>query len=171
MKRTFIILSFIIFPLLAEAQDVIDAVFKKYSGSDSFTSIIISKDLLDFAFAINNDKDIDKIKGKISGLKILVSENQRTGNIGFTSEIQEAIEKNSFLNLMEIRDGKSKVNIYAKKNEDKIVHLVLLAIEDDEEILLSLRGEFSTKDLAELGRNSGHNGSFHHLSYLRDLEK
>jgi len=171
MKRTLIILSFIIFPLLLEAQDVIDAVFKKYSGSDNFTSIIISKDLLDFAFSIDNDKDIDKIKGKISDLKILISEHQKSGNTGFTNEIRDAIDKNSFMNLMEIRDGKSKVNIYAKKNADKIVHLILLANEEDEEVLLSIRGEFSTKDLVELGRNSNHDGSFHHLSYLRDLEK
>jgi hypothetical protein len=157
MKRTLIILSFIIFPLLLEAQDVIDAVFKKYSGSDNFS--------------IDNDKDIDKIKGKISDLKILISEHQKSENIDFTNEIRDAIDKNSFMNLMEIRDGKSKVNIYAKKNVDKIVHLILLANEEDEEVLLSIKGEFSTKDLIELGRNSNHDGSFHHLSYLRDLEK
>lgn len=172
MKRTTIILALFIIPFLAGAQDFIDEVFNKYSGSDNFTSIVIGKDLLDFAFSMDKDNEIDKLKGKISDLKILVSNDQHeSGNIGFTNEIRSALEKNNYLSLMEIKDGKDKVNFYVKKDNDIITHLILLAKEENEEILLSLKGQFSKKDLAELGKCTKHEGSFHHLSYLKSVDK
>ena len=158
-------------PFLAGAQDFIDDVFNKYSGKDNFTSIVISKDLLDFAFTIDKSKDLDKLKGKISDLKILISDNKGENSIGFTSEIRDNLNKNSYLSLIEILDGKTKVNFYVKKDNDKIVHLLLLATEKDSEVLLSLKGQFTMKELVEIGNDSNSHGSFHHLSYLKNLER
>ena len=172
MKRTLTILALFIIPFISGAQDVIEDVFKKYSGNDSFTSIVIGKDLLNLAFSLDNEKNAESLKGKISDLKILVSNNTLSKkNDSFFTDIKEALDKNSYLNLMEIRDGKSKVRIYAKKDNDTISHLVLIASEDDEEVLLSLRGLFSMKELAELGKCSNGDGSFHYLSHLKDVEK
>jgi len=167
MKRFVIILAFFVFPFWASAQDFIDEVFSKYSGKDGFTSIVISKDLLNFAFNAENDNSIEKLKGKISDLKILISDNHQSGvSLNFTDEIRNTINKNSYLSLMEILDGKNKVNFYVKKDNDKIVHLLLLAAEDDEQVVISLKGQFTMKELVEIGKDSEH-GSLHHLSYLK----
>lgn len=171
MKRIILVLALFVAPFLVNAQDFIDDIFSKYSGKDNFTSIVVSKDLFDFAFTLDNDKDMEKLKGKISDLKILISENQSEGNVGFTNEIRDNISKNSYLSLMEILDGKNKVNFYVKKNNDKIIHLLLLATEKEKEVLLSIKGEFTMKELAEIGKDSNVNGSFHHLSYLKNLDK
>ena len=169
MKRFIIILSFLVLPFLSNAQDFVDDLFKKYSGTEGFTSIVISKDLLDFAFTAGDD--LDKVKGKISDLKILVSNKHHyAGSTNFLNDIKVDFSKNSYLSMMEIIDGKDKVNIYVKKDNDKIVHLLLLASEDDEEIMLSLKGLFSMKDLVEMGKDSNNHGTFHHLSHLKDLE-
>ncbi|NOU17957.1 MAG: DUF4252 domain-containing protein [Bacteroidales bacterium] len=172
MKRIIIILSFSMLPILAGAQDFIDDLFRKYSGNDGFTSIVINKDLLDFAFIINNDKDIDKLKGKISDLRILISdEHQQGNNSTFKDEIKNSITKNNYQCLIEILDGKNKVNFYVKKDNDKIIHLILIASENNEEVLLSLKGQFTMKELIEMGKDSNHQGSFHHLSYLTHLDE
>lgn len=173
MKRIFFILGLSVLPFLASAQDFIDDVFNKYSGKDNFTSIVISKNLLDLAFAVDSDKskDLEKLKGKISDLRILISEHQSDKSINFTNEIRSNLDKNSYLSLMEILSGKTKVNFYVKKDNEKIVHLLLLASEEDQEVLLSLKGQFTIKELVEMGKDSNEHGSFHHLSYLRNLEK
>jgi hypothetical protein len=170
MKRIIFIIALSVTPFLVDAQDYIDDAFNKYSGKENFTSITVSKDLLDFVFALDNDKNADRLKGKIADLKILISEHQPENSVGFTNEIRNNLSKNEYLRLMEVLDGKSKVTFYIKKDNDKIVHLLLLATGDDEEVLLSLKGQFTMKELAELGKDSNNNGSFHYLSCLKSLE-
>lgn len=171
MKKALFIILLAVLPFFAGAQDFIDNLFSKYAGKENFTSIVISKDLLDFAFSFDKqDSAIEQLKGKISDLKILISNGPKSElSEGFTSEIMSNINKNSYLSLMEILDGKNKVNFYVKKENDKIVHLLLIAFEEDERVILSLKGKFSMKDLAEIGRDS-HDGSLHHLSYLKDIK-
>ena len=173
MKRMIFIFALSVIPFFVGAQDFIDDMFSKYSGNDNFTSIVISKNLLDFAFAIDKEKEngLEKLKGKISDLKILISEKKSDISTQFADEIRNNISKNSFLTLIEIIDGKKKVNLYVKKDNEIIVHLLLVATEEDQNVLLSLKGQFSKKDLAEIGRGTNVNGSFNHLSYLRNLEK
>lgn len=168
-----IVLSLLVFPFFAVAQGYIDDLFRKYSGNENFTSIVISKNLLDFVFALDKHQDskINKVKGKISDLKILISNNKSGLSPKFINEIKDNIDDDGFLTLIEIIDGNKKVNLYAKKDNDKIVHLLLLAKEVDQEVMLSLQGNFSMKELAELGRGTNIDGSFHHLTYLKDLEK
>ncbi len=76
MKRIVIILAFLILHFWASSKDFINEVFSKYSRNDGCTSIVINKDLLNFAFTAENDDNIEKLKGKISDLKILISNNQ-----------------------------------------------------------------------------------------------
>lgn len=171
MKRLLFAASLFVLPLLAGAQDFVDDVFSKYSGNQNFTSIVISKNLLDFAFTIDKENDLNRLKGKISDLKILVSEHKTELNLKFTDEIRNSLNKNEYMSLIEIRDGKTKVNFYVKKNGDKIVHLLLLASEVDQDVLLSLSGEFTMKDLSELGKCVKGDGSFHHLSYLKNVKE
>jgi hypothetical protein len=169
MKRIICILSLLVSPFLVGAQDLVDDLFIKYSGNNNCTSITISKDILDFAFTMNKDRD--KLKGKITDLKILISEHHDFDNSEFTNEIKDKLQKNNYISLMEILNGSDKVNLYVKKDNDKIIHLLLLAIEHNEEVFLSLKGSFTVKELAEIGRNADCNGSLSNLSYLKCLDK
>lgn len=171
MKRLLFAAAFFALPLFAGAQDFVDEVFSKYSGNQNFTSIVISKNLLDFAFTVDKENDLNRLKGKISDLKILVSEHKADVNLKFTDEIRSNLNKNEYMSLIEIKDGKTKVNFYVKKNGDKIVHLLLLASETDQDVLLSLTGEFTMKDLSEIGKSVKGDGSFHHLSYLKNVKE
>lgn len=171
MKRLLFAAALFVLPLFAGAQDFVEEMFSKYSGNQNFTSIVISKNLLDFAFTIDKENDLNRLKGKISDLKILVSEHKTDVNLKFTEEVRSNLNKNEYLSLIEIRDGKTKVNFYVKKNGDQIVHLLLLASEVDQDVLLSLSGEFTMKDLSELGKCAKGGGSFHHLQYLKNVKE
>lgn len=71
MKRLLFAAALFALPLFAGAQDFVDEVFNKYSGNQNFTSIVISKNLLDFAFTVDKENDLNRLKGKISDLKFL----------------------------------------------------------------------------------------------------
>lgn len=159
--------------LIVNAQSIIDNLFSKYSGNDNFTSIIVNKSLLDFIFSMDTDKDskLETLKGKISDLKILIADNRNSISAEFAEEVKAYIADDSFMSLMEIIDGKKRVNLYVKKNNDKVVHLLLSAREEKQEVLLSLEGQFTMKDLVQIGRDSKGKGSFGHLSYLKNLDK
>lgn len=171
MKRLLFVTMLFVLPLFVGAQDFVDELFDKYSGNQNFTSIVISKNLLDFAFSMDKTNDLNSFKGKISDLKILVSEHKDDTNNKFTDEIRNNINKNEYMSLIEIRDGKTKVNFFVKKNGDKIVHLLLLASEINQDVLLSLSGNFTMKDLSEIGKNVKVDGSFHHLSHLKNVKE
>ena len=173
MKRMIFIIALSVLPFLVGAQGFIDDLISKYSGNANVTTIVISKNLLDFAFTLDNDKDgkLEKLKGKISDLKILISEKKTELSIELIDEIKGYMGKDNFLTLIEIIDGKKRVNLYVKKENDKVVHLLLLAKEENQEVMLSLQGQFTMKDLADLGKGTNINGHFHHLSYLKNIEK
>lgn len=171
MKRMIFILAISAFPLFSNAQDFIDEIFNKYSGDENFTSIVISKNLIDFAFTADKANELNSLKGKISDLKILVSEKKNEASFKFTDEIRSNLNKNDFISLIEILEGKNKISFYVKKDNNKIVNLLLIASNNDQEVLLTLKGQFTMKELAELGKGANEHGSFHHLSYLKNLEK
>lgn len=168
MKRIILFVTLLSVPFFSVAQDFITDIFSKYSGRDNFTCISINKSLLNLALAF--DADCDKLMGKISDIQILVSENEFNEGISFTNEIIENLNKSNFVSLMEIRDGHNKINFYVKKDNEIINHLILLAKEDDEEVFLSLKGKFTLKELAEIGKSSNDHGNFHHLSFLKDID-
>lgn len=170
MKKLLVMATLFI-SFFSYSQDVIDNLFQKYRGKDGFTSVYISKDLLQFVAEFDDDTDLDAINGKLSDLKILVAERGVDNkNIDFTEEVKSLVNNSSFMNMMEVIDGKDKINFYAKKEGEKIVHLIMIAQNHDDEVLLSIKGDFTTRDLVKLGRNSGHHSGLDHLQRLEKVQ-
>lgn len=170
MKRAALLILGISISCMSFAQESIDEVFRKYNGKEGYTSIHIGKGLLQLASLFDDDRDADMIKldGKFDDLRILVADSY---NQGFTDEIKDLLEKGSFISLMEVIDGQDRVNFYVQKNTDRVSQLILLAIDHNEEVLLSIKGNFTLSELAEFGRGSGRPGHLHHMSLLGKLDE
>jgi short subunit fatty acids transporter len=169
MKRYFVILAMVFVPLLVNSQGFIDDVFNRYSGKNGFTSVVISPQLFQIiALLDKEDQELQKLSEKLISLKILVSEDK---SLGFTNEIKDRLKNGEYLNLMEVIDGKQKVNFYAKKKGDMISDLLLLAIDENEEVMLSLTGNFKLNELSNLGSSTSSIGGMAHISLLKKLEE
>lgn len=167
MKRAALLLLGISITCLSFAQESIEELFRKYQGKEGYTSIHISKGLLQLAAQFDDsDADLKKLDGKLDDLRILVADSYSKG---FTGEIKGLLEKGSFISLMEVIDGHGQVNFYVQKNNERVSQLVLLATGPDEDVLLSIKGNFTLNELAELGRGSGRHGYLHHMSILGGL--
>lgn len=168
MRRIAVILIIMLSSLLTNAQAYIDDIFNQYSGKPGFTSVVISPQLFQLLSIVdNNDPELKTISEKIGSLKILVSEEKK---VGFTEVIREQIKKGNYLNIMEVIEGNQKVNFYIKQTGENITDLVLLAIDDTEEVFLSITGNFKLNDLANLSKNNSVLHGNEHLSLLKNLE-
>lgn len=171
MKNSLII-AMMLFTNLTFSQDIMDNMYQKYAGKNGFTSINIGKGLLEFVSSLDNDKNAEEVTDKISDLKILVAnQNEGADVANFSNEIKSLIDKNAYLNLMEVIDGREKVNFYAKKADNMIVHLVMIATGSEEEVLMSIKGQFSKEDLVKIGKDSNCSSELSKLSLLNDLEE
>ncbi|MFO8022292.1 MAG: DUF4252 domain-containing protein [Perlabentimonas sp.] len=153
----------------AFAQPFIDNVFNKYAGKKGFTSVLITPELFKLlSFVDKEDKDLKFLSEKLKSLKILVSEEK---SIGFTNEIRSELSKSDYLSIMEVIDGTQKVNFYIKQDGEVISDLILLAIDENEEVLLAITGNMKMSDLTALGKNGSFGSGTGHLTLLKDLEK
>lgn len=105
---------------------------------------------------------------KFSGLKILVSEKN---DAGFSAEVKEFIKKENLQVLMEIVEANKKVNFYASLNNGIISNMILHAVEPNEEVLLTISGNFSLKELSKMGNVSVLGNESKHIALLRELEE
>jgi hypothetical protein len=168
MKRLIIILLVLGASTIVNAQAYVDDVFSKYAGQPGFTSVHITPQLFNLLSMLDSeDADLKILSKNLKSLKILVSEEK---SIGFTKEVNAKIGKENFLNIMEIIDGKQKVNFYVKQKEDVITDFILLSIDDTEEVLISITGNLKLNELSKLGKNKSFDSKNGHLSLLKSLE-
>ncbi|MFP4556459.1 MAG: DUF4252 domain-containing protein [Bacteroidales bacterium] len=151
------------------AQPFIDNVFNKYAGKKGFTSVMISPELFKLLSLVDKeDKELKLLSEKIMSLKVLVSEDKA---IGFTNDIRSELSKSDYHSIMEVIDGNQKVNFYIKQEGETISDLILLAIDDNEEVLLAITGNMKMSDLSALGKNGSFGSGTGHLTLLKDLEE
>jgi hypothetical protein len=168
MKRLILIQVFLILASVGYGQAFIDDVFNKYTGKQGFTSVVLTPQLFKILSLVDKeDKDLKMLTEKVKSLKILVSEDKR---IGFTDEIRSKMGKENYLNIMEIIDGNQKVNFYVKQNGEVITDFLLLAIDDKEEVLISISGNLNMNDLSKIGNSSKFDSKNSHVSLLKNLE-
>lgn len=168
MKRIIFVVLFVAAGHLSFGQAFIDEVFTKYSGKPGFTSVNITLEFLKLlSFVDSNDPDIKTISEKVNSLKILVSE-KRT--VGFTDEVREKVNKMKYINIMNVIDGKQKVDFYIQQKGQTITDLILLAIDDNEEVLISITGNLTLSELSGLASSTSIGISTDKMSLLKKLE-
>ena len=58
------------------AQKSIDGLFNRYAGKDGFITVTLSGDLLKLACEFDDDDDLNRLKGKITEIRILVQDDE-----------------------------------------------------------------------------------------------
>ena len=79
MKKSifsFLVSAFVIISFYTHAQSPIDKMFEKYAGQDGYTSVNISKDMIQMFAGMGDDKDtstqeMHKMMNQLTGLKVL----------------------------------------------------------------------------------------------------
>lgn len=156
MKRVLFIIFILGFTAAVFAQNKsIDRVFDKYAGKEGFTTVYISKYMFNMFANLEdaNDKEVEEVQkvfGKLNGIKILATEDGAPKGINFYDEIMKDLPRQDYEELMVVKDSESDVVFLAKEEGGVIVELLLIVSGEDDNALIAITGEIDLNTIAKL---------------------
>jgi len=161
MKRILIFAILFLIPVLIHAQNApVDALFDKYSGKDGFTTVYISKYMFDmFRSDEVQDQEADELNqvlGKLTSIKILTVEDPAFigDGVNFYDEIMKELPRETYNELMVVKDKESDVVFLAREEKGIIVELLLIAggSEVSDNVLISIQGQIDLETIGKLSK-------------------
>lgn len=168
MKKILTIMVLAAFPIILNAQDFIDGLIDKYQGEKGFTTVVINSSLFNIIAAIDDDEDLQKMKGMIDNIRIIAMDDEYSNSdINFFNEMKSQINSKSYVELMTVKEYNNDVVFYVKYAGKDIEELLLVAGGSDENAIISIKGKIDLKQLASLS-NSVHISGFKYLDNLEN---
>ena len=166
MKKLVIILVLSIVPFFINAQDFVDDMIDKYQGKKGFTTVVINSGLFDIAAQIDDDEDLQKMKGMIDNIRIIAMDDHYISDVNFFDEIKSQVDTKAYVELMTVKEHDNDVIFYVSYAGENIRELLLVAGGHDDNAIISIKGNINLKDLASLSESVHIKG----FKYLDELE-
>ena len=143
--------------LLNGQTDPVSKVFNKYAGAEGFTTVNIPGDMLKMLAKMDpQDKDLQAIS-KLQGIKILTQEDKTAGyeDLNFYDEIYNELDKTLYKELLIVKEQDEHVNMLVREDNGIIKEFLLIVSSNDENVLISIKGEIELSELDELSGSIG----------------
>ncbi|MDR2534226.1 MAG: DUF4252 domain-containing protein [Tannerellaceae bacterium] len=129
-------------------------LFDKYADIDSVQSVYISKAMFQMIPAISDmGLSLTNLTGKLESLQ-LVSSNRAGLSTQMRKDFSQLVTK-SHSELMRIRNGRSRVNVYSEGNGEQLKALLLLIDSDTAFTVMQILGNFTMKDIQSFAAEAG----------------
>ncbi len=136
------------------AQNNLQAFIEKYKQKPHFTFAYLSKDLYENAtkFEVEEKdwKKVQQVVKNMGSLTILAADDLKNAKKVYQEAIS-VVSQTNMNELLNVRDGDEKVQIWVKDEDNNVSQLVLLVGESDEFVLVSFSGQIELNKLAQLG--------------------
>jgi Domain of unknown function (DUF4252)/Secretion system C-terminal sorting domain len=136
------------------AQNTMQAFIEKYKQKPNFSFAYITKDLYENATKFEvKEKDWKKVQQVVKdmgSLTILAADDLKNAKKVYQEAIS-MVSQTDMDELLNVRDGDEKVQIWVKDEGNNVSQLVLLVGESDEFVLVSFYGQIELTKLAQLG--------------------
>lgn len=167
---TLIIAVCIIAPMGVFAQNkTIDDLFKKYQDADNVKSISINLGGFNINLGSSDEaENLESMIDQVDHIKILKFENHHKSfnKSDLWDELKVILKKNKYVQLVDIRSDGEKIGVYIiQQDEDVITEGLILAIEDDEAAIISVKGHMVLADFMNIHKNMGQFGHKHKKSH------
>jgi hypothetical protein len=147
-KTLFAALLFLTGSLFAQNRAIAD-LFNKYNTAEGFTTINISSNFL----SMFTDDDENDLK-KIHSIKMLAQgDDNHIRGLNFYDELKKDLDRDNFKEIMRVKDADTDLKILVRESGDIIREFVLISVENDENFLLYIEGDFEMDDLEEVNCN------------------
>ena len=164
MKKIALFTVILMVPVfLAARNSPIDKLFKKYNGHEGFTSVLLNQEMFEiFSKMVKSEGEIKgefgDLPGKIKRVRVLAQEDEgeKTEGVNFMREL-EGMNFEEYEELMVVKEADEEVMILAREVDGKLAELLVI-VSGDENVLVSIEGRFSMKDLASLSMLEGLEG-------------
>jgi hypothetical protein len=164
-----VILVIFLLSVNGKAQSPIDKVFEKYSGQDGFTTVNITKELIQMMMQVSpgetkdtNVHEIRKMMEQLNGLKILAFNFDSTNvvkAVAVYNEFSGQFPASTYKELMSVAEGRQNIRFLTKQDgAGKINEMVMLMKDRNEVAVLSLTGHIDLATVSKLSKGMNFKG-------------
>ncbi len=155
----------------ANAQSIMDKLYDRYSGTEGYTSVYISKYMFDMfrnneTTAVSQEDDMERLISNLNCIKILVTDDDPAtpAPVNLYQEIMKVLPSSSYKEVMVVKEKDQDIKFYAKEEKNKVVELLLVLGGKDESVLISIQGDIDMKNISKLAKSMNIEG-------MENLEK
>jgi hypothetical protein len=154
MKRFILIPVILTLTILGYGQKSVDALFEKYAGSDGFTSITISGNLINLVRALDNDKsDDDRCwPVDITTVRILTQDDDDMFNGNFYDMVEKEIDSRNYEEFMRVKEYKQDLVMLVKADGRKIKEFLIVAGGRDN-FLMQIKGNMTYEEARRFSKS------------------
>ena len=170
MKTIALTAGFLLVTLGVSSQSIMDKLYDKYSGTEGYTSVYISKYMFDM-FRNNNadaksQEDMEHIISKLNCIKILATDDDPStpAPVNLYQEIMKVLQPSVYKEIMVVKDKDQDVRFYARDEKGKVAELLLVVGGKDQNVLISIQGDIDMKNISKLANSMNVEG-------MENLEK
>ncbi len=156
MKKIALLIPVLLVPLMLTAQTKsIDKLFKKYYGKEGFTSVLVTQDMFKVIANMEEEKgELEGTLGKIKRVRVIAQEDEAdVAAVNFMEELR-GVEFDDYKELVVVREADQEVMVLAKEENGRLSELLVL-VGGEDNVLVSVEGNFTMKDLEALGELEG----------------
>lgn len=166
MRRTILSIIFIAASAInGFSQKSADQLFEKYSGKDGFVSISINGDVLKLAKSFDNDDEGDKThwSSNITGIRILVQENDQINTDDFYKSVMKDINLRQYEEFMKIRETDRNIIMLVRTEGNIFREFLLISGGRNDNALIQVKGNMTMRDARRLRAEIEADGSLNIL--------
>lgn len=151
MKNILIIaLAFLfIVPAFGQTKSI-NKFYNKYKHQENVTDVKVRGWLIKLASSQVDDEQAENILKKVTQLRVLVVDGFEGVKSNDYNKLINDVEKDSFEEILRIREGKDNIRAMVKSDGDKISNVLLFVDGEDQFVMLSLEGSLDFSDLNDL---------------------
>lgn len=171
MKTILLVTCTLILTAGLQAQSIMDKLFDKYSGTEGYTSVYISKYMFDMFRStdatVKSDDDMNEVISKLDCIKILVTDDDPAtlAPVNLYQEIMKVIPSSPYKEIMVVKEKDQNIKFYAREDKNrKIAELLMVIGGKDENVLISIQGDIDMKNISKLSKSMNIEG-------MENLEK
>jgi hypothetical protein len=171
MKTILFFSAFIFAACSLDAQSIMDKLFDKYSGTEGYTSVYISKYMFDMFRSENvvnktDEENMNQVISKLTGIKILVTDDDPAtpAPVNLYNEIMKIIPSSPYKEIMVVKEKDQNIKFYIRENGNRVAELLMVIGGNDENVLISIQGDIDMKNISKLAKGMNIDG-------MENLEK
>lgn len=159
-----------LFAAAANSQSIMDKLYDKYSGSDGYVSVYISKYMFDMFRQESpgqaESEELDQIIGKLNCIKILVTDDDPAtpSPVNLYQEMMRILPSSPYKEIMVVKEKDENIKFYVKEVNKKVAELLLVIGGKDSNALISIQGDIDMKNISKLAKSMNIEG-------MNNLEK
>jgi len=153
MRKVLIITGILGMMYNLNAQSIIDKLYDKYSGSEGFVTVYISKYMFDMfrnsEVTVGSDETMDQLISRLNCIKVLMTDDDpaTTAPVNLYQEIMKVLPSSSYKQIMVVREKDQDLTFYVKEEKNRVAELLLITGGSTSNALISIQGDIDMKNI------------------------